>query len=43
MNVNEPLMRLRDVAVIGTAITMMNGILVPVGWRITGMDTQSPQ
>ena len=31
MNVNEPLTRLRDVAVIGTAITMMNGITVPVG------------
>jgi len=31
MNVNEPLTRLRDVAVIGTATTMMNGITVPVG------------
>jgi hypothetical protein len=43
MNVNEPLMRLRDVAVIGTAETMMNGALVPVGLRITGKDTQFPQ
>ena len=43
MNANEPLMRLRDVAVIGTAETMMNGAMVPVGLRITGKDTQLPQ
>jgi hypothetical protein len=43
MNANEPLMRLRDVAVIGTAETMMNGAMVPVGSRITGRDTQLPQ
>jgi hypothetical protein len=43
MNANEPLMRLRDVAVIETAKTMMNGAIVPVGAEITGTDTQLPQ
>ena len=36
-------MRLRDVAVIGTANTMMNGRMVPVGVGIAGTDTHSPQ
>jgi len=43
MNANEPLMRLRDVAVIETAKTMMNGTMVLVGVAITRTDTQSPQ
>ncbi len=43
MNANEPLMRLRDIAVIGTAKTMMKGAMVPVGLRITGTDTRLPQ
>ncbi|EFH85662.1 hypothetical protein [Ktedonobacter racemifer] len=43
MNASEPLTRLRDVVVIVTADTMMNGTTVPVGCEITGKDTQSPQ
>jgi len=43
MNANEPLKRLRDVAVIATAEAMMNGAMVPVGRKITGKDTQLPQ
>ncbi len=43
MNANEPLTRLRDIAVIATAEAMMNGTLVPVGRKITGKDTRSPQ
>jgi len=39
MNANEPLMRLRDVAVIAMAEAMMNGTMVPVGCEITGKDT----
>src|SRR5216684_5314493 len=38
MNANEPSMRLRDVAVIGTAKTMMNGTTVPAGSLIAGTD-----
>ena len=43
MNVNEPLMKLRDVVVIGTAESMMNGTMVLVGVAITRTDTRSPQ